>query len=108
MSELALSLIASLCVITLAVAIGAIWVAVRKAPPESNDALAVRVSSLHIEVEELRDAIDRWQKRGAVRDSRARAAQSPEEAQDAIASSRTGILRQPMLPGQRLIGGKSV
>lgn len=90
---------------TLAVSIAATWIALRKAPPESNEQLAVRVSSLHIEVEDLRDAIDRWGKRQSVRDSRARAAMAPEQAQDAaIAASKTGILRQPIAPGARLLG----
>jgi len=103
--DLALSLIAGLCVVTLAVSIAAISIAVRKAPPESNEALALRVSNLHIQVEELYDAVDKWGRRQSVRESRARskAANDDDQAQGSIdyvpsgtvTGARTGILRQP-------------
>jgi hypothetical protein len=88
-----------LCVIAVATSCAAIFIATRKAPPESNDALAARVSSLTIQVEECYDALDRWSKRTSVRDSRARARAAdddpkPQPLAATVTGGRTGILRQ--------------
>lgn len=104
--ELVLSLIAALCTITLFTAVVAVVIAVRKAPPETNEALAYKVSQMQIELADVYDALDKWNKRIAVRESRAKASTAPEQAQDALTGgAKTGILRQPMLPGQRMLGG---
>jgi len=92
--------------VTLATASAAIYIAVSKAPPESNEQLAVRVSKLNIEVEDLYDAVERWGKRNSVRDSRARH-QPPPPDDAAMPPAKTGIMRQPLPPGARVIGGRN-
>lgn len=100
MPDIALSLIASFCVVSGAVAVASMWVALRKAPPESNEQLALKVSKMQIELEDVFDALERWGKRTAVRESRARKQNElvePVEMQAAapptITGSRTGIMR---------------
>jgi hypothetical protein len=108
-SELALSLIASLCVVTLAVSLASMWVALRKAPPESNENLALKVSKMQIELEDVFDALEKWGKRASVRESRARAKEGPSEPdQVETPTQRTGIMRQPLQPGSRMIGANRV
>lgn len=106
--ETVLSVIGSLCVVSIAIALAAVAIARAKAPPESNEQLALKVSKIQIELEDVFDALDRWGKRQAVRDSRERAKAAPDVATEVPQHQHGGILRQPMLPGQRTLGGPRV
>jgi len=98
-TDIALSIIVPMCVLTLGTAIAAMWIALRKAPPESNEQLALKVSKMQIELEDVFDALERWGKRTAVRESRDRAKKLDQVEADLATTTppgRTGILRQPL------------
>jgi hypothetical protein len=88
------------------------WVALRKAAPESNEQLALKVSKMQIELEDVFDALERWGKRTAVRESRDRSKKLDQVEADLSAAptpttstGRTGILRSGIVVGNQQARG---
>lgn len=103
MEPIVLGVISALVVASVVASVTSVWISTAKAPPTSNDELVRKVGQLELALEDVFDQIERWSKRAAVRNTRAKKAAAedvstddptPEtQPADPAVFSRPGILR---------------